>query len=145
MSAGAARMDNWSAGEVGGTFAGIVALLASIGGGIRWLANWGDRRAQLRDAKLDKWEQSLTERERAYRVTMETELGELRDEMAELRGELHHTRNALFGVTLELRRVDPGNKALLSAETLLRVAFPVDFHTPGDMAEAAHRIEERDQ
>jgi uncharacterized protein HemX len=52
-----------SAGEVGGVFAGAVALIVALGHGIRWWLGWTDRRAATRSAKLDAWQNQLDERE----------------------------------------------------------------------------------
>jgi hypothetical protein len=118
-----------------------VALLASIGGGIRGLIGWGDRRASLRDAKLARWEESLVARERNYRVTMETELDELKRDLAVLRGELQTTRSVVVEVTTELRHHAPDSEALKRAEMLMHNAFPLDARVPAEQVALAGRLE----
>lgn len=137
-------MDNWSAGEAGGIFAGLVALLASIGGGIRWLLSWGDRRAQDREAKLSRWEESLITRERDYRVTMEREFALVKREMAVLRRELDATRSVLVEVTAELRHHAPESEAMKRAEMLMHNAFPLDSRLPDELTERARKLESSD-
>lgn len=56
-------MSDPSAGEIGGVFAGVIALLVAIGHGIRWLMGWEERRDATRKAKLDAWQHELAARE----------------------------------------------------------------------------------
>lgn len=134
-----------SAGEIGGVFAGIVALLAVVGRGIAWWLGWSDRRALTRAAKLDAWQAELTGREqrldgeqRAYWATVQDELQKLRSEHAALLG-------AYQLLAAALTRHDPANEALRQANDLLRSVFPVEARSPDDMMKtvlAAKRSDE---
>jgi uncharacterized protein HemX len=136
-----------SPGEVGGIFAGAVALLIALGHGLRWWLGWTDRRAATRAAKLEAWQRELTDRERRfdarqseYQERIEVQLAELRDrdelrdrEIAVLRAEGAAMRTAYQLITSALRRKDPKNPALGQADEILKAAFPPDTATPPDM------------
>lgn len=115
-----------SAGEVGGIFAGIVAVLVAIGHGIKWTINWNDARATSRAAKLDAREVRLRERETEFEEKIEAR-------MAILERENRAYRLALSHVIPALSALDPGNASLHLAEEALRAAFPLSFRVPGDM------------
>lgn len=122
-----------SAGEVGGIFAGAVALFVALGHGIKWWLGWTDRRAATRSAKLDAWQQQLDERERRldgqqaeHWKQVELQLGQLRREHAALRGGYQLIAGAL-------RLLDPESPALHRADELLKAAWPLEPLTPSDM------------
>lgn len=119
-------MDNLSAGEVGGIFAGIVALLAACGKAIAWAVGWTERRDAHREAKLKAWEDSLNRREVEQRQRTEQRLHAMEAGMAVM-------RRALITVTSELRAENPASPGLAIAEEALRSAYPIDWETPGDM------------
>lgn len=116
-------MDNFSIGEAGGIFAGLVATLAALGKGIAWAVGWNDRRDRLREAKLSAWEDSLNRREIEQRRNTEQRLIAMEASVAVM-------RRALIRVTSELRIANPESSALAIAEEALRSAYPVDFDTP---------------
>lgn len=118
-----------SAGEAGGIFAGAIAVLATLGGGVRWLLNWNDSRALTRRAKLAGWHDELAAREdklerhqadherrqAEYQHRIETRLGLLEHENRAL-------RRAFELVTGVLRAADPGNPALEHADQIIAQA-----------------------
>jgi hypothetical protein len=133
-----------SAGEVGGVFAGAVALIVALGHGMRWWLGWTDRRAATRSAKLDAWQNQLDEREKRIDAQQAEHWSRVERELEVLRRE----HSALLGgyqlITAALRVVDPGNDALRRADELLRSAFLLDPLLPGDIATIAQRIRRRD-
>ena len=153
-------MDNFSAGEVGGAFAGVVALLASLGGGLSWMLNWGDRRAALRDRKLQAWEDSLAAREIAQREALAAQMARL-EALAALRGNRLQaveaevgmlrrlwldTRGVLLEVTVELQVHAPLSAALARASAHLQRCHPgydaaPDPDLPDDLAQLAARLD----
>jgi hypothetical protein len=65
-------MNDPTAGEAGGIFAGVVALLVAVGHGVRWWIGWTDRRAATRAAKLDAWQHELQARySRFHRIAFD--------------------------------------------------------------------------
>jgi hypothetical protein len=147
-------MHDPSAGEIGGLFAGLVALLAVVGRGLRWWLGWTDRHAASRAAKLDAWQQELgqrerrfDERQREYEGRIELELDALRaadrqrgEEMASLKIEHAALRTAHQLISSALRRTDPYNPALGQAEEILKAAFPPDAVLPADIADSINKI-----
>jgi hypothetical protein len=115
-----------SPGEIGGIFAGVVALLATIGAGLKFILNWAERRASSRAAKLQVWHDELAD-ERAVlaRGRAEFEAG-LKADIGGLRKENQALRLAFQLVASPLRAQDPGNPNLVRAEQLLVAAFPLD-------------------
>lgn len=114
-----ARMDNWSAGEAGGAFAGLVAALAVVGRGLAWLLDWNNARSDNREARLTSWERNLVEREKAYREEIEGQLAATRTELAQVERQVGALRSALSDVTAELRRHTKDSPALMRAAALL--------------------------
>lgn len=115
-----------SPGEIGGIFAGIIALLATIGGGVRYLMNWTERRASRRSAKLQLWHDELVRREATFEAKRAEFEARLEATVSELRKENQALRLAFQLVAAPLRQRDPGNPALVRAEQLLVAAFPLD-------------------
>lgn len=126
-------MDGLSAGEAGGIFAGIVALVATFGKGIAWAVGWNDRRDRLREQKLTVWEDSLNRREVEQRQKTEQRLHAMEAGMAVM-------RRALINVTSELRTHNPQSPGLAIAEEALRSAYPIDWETPGPLDSMARSI-----
>lgn len=116
-----------SAGEIGGMFAGIVALVVTFGKGLQWLLNWNDVRASARSARLDLWEAKLEKRETEFESRIDAEIKSLKDENRAWRLAFHL-------VSQRLMMLDPTDRALIDADEVLRSAFPVDTHLPSDMA-----------
>jgi uncharacterized protein HemX len=129
-----------SVGEVGGVFAGAVALLVALGHGMRWWLGWTDRRAATRAAKLDAWQKQLDERETRLDQQQQDHWAEIGRELEVLRRE----HAALLGgyqlIATALRMVDPDSDALRRADELLRSAFLLDPVLPGDVVAIAKRI-----
>lgn len=131
-----------SAGEVGGLFAGVVALVASIGAGARWLLNWKERRAQTLHAKLLKWEEKLEAREAKVDADQAAELDSLKVTVKEIQRQQLAQLTAYHIVTNELRRIDPTNQALSRADEILKAAFPLYPGLPGDMAAMLRQLDD---
>ena len=108
-------MANLSAGEVGGAFAGIVAALVSLGGGIKWL--FGRRESRM--SKLERRVDRLNAKVVMIGGALATAVGELR---------LHA----------------PLSPNLAHYDRVLRVAFPVDRGTPQDLAALVERLNQED-
>ena len=134
-----------SAGEVGGVFAGAVALLVALGQGLRWWLGWTDRRAATRSAKLDAWQKQLEDRERRFDATQAEHWARVERELDTLRRE----HAALLGgyqlLAAALRMADPESDALRRADELLRSAFLLDPLLPSDMSAIAQRIRRSDE
>lgn len=131
-----------AAGEAGGIFAGVVALLVAVGHGVSWLLNWKEARAQSRAAKLQAWHDELDkrkreqdERDREYRQHIETQL---RRQQVEIRV----LRRAFELVAEPLRRLEPDNPNLSQAQAMLDRAFPLDPALPNDMSILMAMIDE---
>lgn len=131
-----------SAGEIGGLFAGGVALLATVGGGIRWLLGWKARQESSFHAKLLSWEAKLAARE--VRLDEEQAAHFARIEARLMRAEtvLEAVLGAYHLIAGELRTVDPANLKLGMADELLKAAFKIEPVVPADMAAALDRIRE---
>lgn len=136
--------DGVSAGEAGGLFAGLMALLALFGGGIRWLAGWADRQAEGRGAKLQAWHDELAAREAAWDGRVEARLKLLEQENVRRVEENNALRLAFELVAGALRAIDPVNTALSRAEQLLQTAFPLSPVIPKDMTATLRGVETRD-
>lgn len=151
-------MDNGgvSAGEVGGVTAGVLMVIQAGHRLLRWIAGWQDRRLKSEDARLQgeaarlaDWQSSLDRREREQRILMETEIGELRDEveaqgrkLADQTALTMMTRMALGDVVAELERHAPDSPALQRAKALMH-APSADVMVPADLASLARAVDER--
>lgn len=111
---GLLRMDQMSAGEIGGVFAGFIAGAAAIGKGLAWLLNWNDARTSGLQERLAAWEKSLAERERTYRTEIEERL-----ERAE------HDLTAM-GKTVEVLRL----AATTLTGAVVDLATELELHSP---------------
>lgn len=131
-------------GEVGGVFAGVVALLVAVGHAMRWWLGWTDRRAASRAAKLDAWQRQLDEREARLDQQQQDHWAEIGRELEVLRRE----HAALLGgyqlIAAELRLVKPDSDALRRADELLRSAFLLDPLLPADFTALARSIRRSD-
>jgi len=132
-------MPDPSAGEIGGIFAGAVALLVAIGKAFAWLVNLDDRRESTRHAKLDAWQRELDAREtridRAqveYQKKIEGQLAALASWNARLQRQQSGLLRAYQTISAALRALDPASPALGAADELIRAAFPVDPDTPAE-------------
>ena len=137
-------MNDPSAGEVGGLFAGAVAMLVAIGHGLRWWLGWTDRRAENRAVKLDAWQRELAarearfdERQDEYQRRIELELDKVRSEHA-----------ALFAgyqlIATELRTINPKSDALRRADELLRATFSAETSLPASFSALTRRLDNID-
>ncbi|MGE3871173.1 MAG: hypothetical protein AB7F51_16890 [Pseudorhodoplanes sp.] len=131
---------NLSAGEIGGVFAGIVALLGAIGAGIRWLLGWQDRRRETFHARLLIWEEKLTQREATLEADKEHHFARIEQRLARAEGQQAALLSAYHLISGELRRLDPGNTKLGMADELLKAAFQLDPHVPADMLATLDRM-----
>ena len=136
------------AGQIGGVFAGVIALLVAIGHGVRWLLNWNDARAQTRSAKLDAWHAELKAREArldaeqaAYQARIEARLKDIEAESLVIKNENHALRYAFELVAAPLRALDPNNKELARPEEIIAAAFPLLPVIPPDMADKLSKLD----
>jgi len=134
---------NYSAGEVGGIFAGITTAVAGIWAAAKWLLGW-------RDGKLKAWEESLDRREKALRLKTEARLVAVETEVGVLRTAFFDTRGILFEVTVEMRLQTPHSPVLARAEAQLGKRYP-GLHDsyatpmgplPDDMADHVRRLDD---
>lgn len=132
MSA-ADQLSNYN--ETGGIFAGIVALLATFGGGVRWAVKWTDRRQETRAAKLLVWEAALDAREMRLDAERENEIRDIRLQQKAL-------FQAYLLVVGALARLDPGAKELTLAAALLNEAYSFE-DVPDDMILTALKAKRR--
>jgi hypothetical protein len=122
-----------SPGEVGGVFAGVIALLGLLGKAAQWTINWRDARRKTRAAGLQQWEDKLQQRETELDGRINNRLQGLEHEQAVLRQQNHALRLAFELVAGAVRSRDPGEPALKRAEQLLEAAFPLDPTIPAEM------------
>lgn len=108
-------MEDWSAGEWGGAFAGLVAGLAALGKGAAWLLDWNRTGLTRREERLASWEQSLASRERNYREEIESQLASARTEIERVEAEVGQLRSVLSEVTGELLRLGHDSPILARA------------------------------
>lgn len=137
-----------SAGEVGGIFAGIVSLVIAIGGGIRWLVGWNDRRQDLREAKLNKWEESLQRREKAAREEAEAREAEYHQITDRRLKSMEQKAALMFALNLqvvsELERLDAGSPVLVKVRLAIKEAFAADPDLPEWFGTLYRQFEEKD-
>lgn len=144
MAVGVVTMDDWTAGDYGGAFAGAVAVLAALGKGLAWLLNWNGAREQRRAQRLADWEASLNKREQKYTAELESQFAEIKEEVAALRSQNAALGVSLLDVTAALRAKDPRNPALARAAAVLRLAFPLEQTLPPGMSELLGRLDAQD-
>ena len=134
-----------TAGEVGGVFAGVVALLVALGHAIRWWLGWTDRRAATRAAKLDAWQKQLDDREVRLDAQQQEHWRQVEAELEQSRRE----RTALLGgyqlIATELRMIKPESDALRRADELIRSGFRLDPLLPADMTATVRNIHRSDE
>lgn len=126
-------MDNFSTGEAGGIIAGGLAMLATIGGAIRWLLGFQDRRKERWDQKLLRWEQTLQQRERAIQEHMEKRLTVAEEKVSVL-------GMALFELIGEVQIIEPANPVLVRVKVMLGKAYPTDMDTPAELRALIKRV-----
>lgn len=130
-----------SPGEIGGVFAGIVALLATFGKGFAWLVNLKGARENSRAARLAAWEKSLDRREEEQRAEQARARAEAEERMHTMERRMRLLSAALFEMVAEVQRLDPDSAALAKARGALIAAYPVEPELPEDMAWLAERAQ----
>lgn len=126
-----------SPGEAGGVFAGLTAAAYAAGKAVAWLLNWQGQRSNRREDRLRRWETSLDERERKYRVDVEHRLAEVETRMSLVSA-------ALFETLAELQRLDPASPAIAQAREALQRAYPVTPELPEDLRRLLRRLDGRE-
>lgn len=129
-----------SAGEAGGIFAGIVAILVTIGGAFRFLFQWFERRASSRAEKLQIWHDELAGREARIDEKQVAFEAKLERTVEDLRKENQALRLAFQLVSTPLRELEPAHPNLVRAEQLLNAAFPLDPTISAELDEMLHAI-----
>lgn len=139
-------MDNVSAGEVGGIFAGLTAVAAVVGKMVASIVSWDKDQRRSKEERLSKWEENLVKREREYREEIEGQLEQVRADLHIAKGiatELNHTVSTLViaveDLTSELESHAPKAASLMRARRLLQ-----SLHvrpTPPDLAMMADTID----
>lgn len=132
---------NISPGEVGGIFAGAVAMLVALGGGIKWLMSWRADRRDSFHAKLIAWEARLLDREKQLDVERDEHFARIETRLKRMEEEQAVLLKAYHLVAGGLRTLDSGNAALRMADDLLRAAFPIDPVTPPDMSATVAKLD----
>lgn len=141
-------MDDWSAGDVGGLFAGVVSLLGSLGLAARYLFGRADKAHAAEEKRLAAWRTSLDNRERNERLTRERRLARLEKAVAWLEQLTSDQREVLVKVAVELELHNPQSLALAAAKIQLTKRYPgfyepVDDELPGDQAAVVARLDRR--
>lgn len=137
---GVARMGDWSAGDVGGLFAGVVSLLGSLGFAARYLFGRADKAHTAEAQRLAAWRASLDNRERNERLSREKRLSKLEERTGVLERVAADQREVLIKVTVELEHHNPLSAALAEARLQLAKHYPgfyepVEGNLPADQAD----------
>lgn len=113
-----------------GVLGAIVALIALIGGGIKWLFGRGDRKVDTREAKLNEWAEELgswqhrlDEGRSAYTEKLEQRLQALEAKEQSLDRQVRALRTGFELVSTALTKIDADNSALSLAEQIIHAAF----------------------
>lgn len=143
-------MDDWSAGDVGGLFAGVVSLLGSLGLAARYLFGRADKAHAAEEKRLAAWRTSLDNRERNERLTRERRLARLEKAVAWLEQLTSDQREVLVKVAVELELHNPHSLALAAAKIQLTKRYPgfyepVDDELPDDQATMVARLDRRSE
>jgi hypothetical protein len=135
-----------SAGEAGGIFAGVLALLALLGRGLKWLLDWRAARADAieagREGRLKEWQEELDARERRLEEQQAEHQARIEAKLARMEAQQSALLNGYQLIASALRALDPASQALKMADQLLTAAFALDPLTPPDMRAAVERIDE---
>mgnify|MGYP000379001101 CR=1 FL=1 len=123
-------------GEVGG----MVALLGMVGATIKWLWSAAQKAGSTRSAKLDRWHEELSERERALDEKLNARMSAMEAQVKDLGGAVDRWRMAFQLVAAEMLQINPRSRALLQAQRILAEVYSVDFTVPADMEAALHDI-----
>ena len=124
-------------GEVGGTLAGIVALLALFGGGLKWLFNFAASRSDAtissRTEKLESWHKELNEREAEFEAKQKTYHEQIEARLTQVEATNRVLLRAVEMLSASLRVIKPDDMVLAQVTTMLETAFPVDLALPESM------------
>lgn len=127
-------MPDPSAGEIGGMFAGVVALLVAVGKGVGWILGWDERRKATRYEKLEAWQRELEARERQVDDRQAEHYAKIEAELATFRAQNAALVGAYQLIVAALRLENPSSPALGQADELLKSAFPLDPIVPPPIA-----------
>lgn len=130
----------FSVGEVGGWFAGGVAVLVAIGHGVRWILGFRERRSDSLYQKNLKWEERLAEREAAFERDQLAHFTRIETRLTRAELQVEAALGAYHLLAGEMRRKDPENAVLRMAEELLKEAFRLDPVVPADMKKIVDRL-----
>lgn len=147
---GVATMDQVSAGEAGGIFAGVVALLYALGRGVGWVWTKIEGRIDKRAAenvseseRLGAWRKALDHEAKALREGIKAELEAVKLELAEVRLQSVALAAGLLDVALELDGHAPQSPALARLGETLRQVWKVSTEIPPEMAVLLARLEKK--
>jgi hypothetical protein len=132
-----------TSGELAGYASAVVIVLASVGGGLKWLLGWREKTRRTREQGLQQWEDKLGAREQALNDAVEQRLRALEVDNTARAVECQALRLAFELVADALRNLDPGSKALARAEQILTMTFPVAPIAPAEMTASLETIERR--
>jgi hypothetical protein len=117
-------MSEASAADMAGIAGGAVTLLASIGGGVKFLFGRAERREKALDAKEGDFVKRLEGRVAALEI------------------ENRKIWLVIGYVVPALHAHDPASPALKAAAQILGDAYPVDLSTPQDMTDTLKRMDQ---
>lgn len=140
-----------TAGDVGGVFAGLVAILYALGKGAAWVLNWKEARENTRSAKLDAWHRELAEREAKLDAEIETRLNRVEQDHAtlvknhtEVLIRFERSRAGYRVIAAELISLAPHSAALIQATAILKEALPIPTDLSPEMAAEIQKLSEID-
>lgn len=116
-----------------GTWATVAGILVTIGAGIKWFIGWRDTRQDLREKKLEAWEEQLRKRDAGWTERIEDRLEEAEKKVGALSA-------ALFVTISEVQVLDPASPILVRARVILQQAYAVPEDMPEDIAALVHRL-----
>lgn len=130
-----------SVGEIGGIFAGVVALLGTIGGGVAWLIGWRDRQRDYFYQRNLLWEERLKQREATLEAEQQSHFERIEKRLDRAEQQVEAALNAYHLLAGALRAKDPRNPALAQADELLKAAFRLDPMTPPEIKALVSKID----
>ena len=133
-------------GEIGGIIAGVVALLAALGAGLKWLfdftAGRNDKNEASRTAKLQTWHDELDEREREFDEKQRAYQAQIEARLSQVEVTNRTLLRAVEMLSASLRVIEPNSPILAQVALLLEQAFPVDHNIPPEMRAGLAAIRE---
>tara|TARA_B100000749_G_scaffold218650_1_gene173666 strand:- start:341 stop:766 length:426 start_codon:yes stop_codon:yes gene_type:complete len=133
-------MDNLSAGDVGGIFAGVVAVLTALGGAIAWLLNWHGERSDRKSAQLKEWEDSLARREKEQREVTEGRLAAVEQSVRQLDRAFNLAVWVTHIMVDDLIVMNPRRASLGLVLSRINETYPVPEDMPDELANLAARL-----